>query len=357
MSGRQLFLTDTFRDTGRPLLTVLADPKSIFMRGLSRFKRRTLYANIINDRTAPYYTTFISRVDPYVDLGAVRINYAKGYDNVIVDPDHPVSALDTAPTGVKRLWIDGQSLVGKAPTVALLSLLLPVGLLAFLVHSGIQSIRSSRRIQLHEQGKAGIVPGSYRIPLMIDEVERAVDGVMRDPRPRRTSFVDHHGQPERSLSDDERDRDEAKPQPSNLSSASTRIDPSAPATPPATPPTEPPQEPPETPASSRISHNSRSSTSSVKGPFLSDGQLSRFDHISRDGEMPHDGETSFPTLPLSHEQLGMVRSLDALGFRKYGVHIHDARHSHAAIIVRTDRSSFVEGKVVVRHWLENEFDL
>ena len=335
MSGRQLFLTDAFRDTGRPLLAVLADPMSIFMRGLSRFKRRTLYANIINDRTAPYYTTFISRVDPYVDLGAVRINYVKGYDNVIVDPDRPASALDTAPTGVKRLWVDGQSLVGKAPTVALLSLLLPIGLLAFLVHSGIQSIRSSRRIQLHEQGKAGIVPGSYRIPLMIDEVERAVDGVMRDARPRRTSSVDLRGQLEGSLRRHEHDRDEIKPQPSNLSSVSTMIDPSTP----ATPPPEPTQKISGTPTSSRSSHSLTSDVDDV------------------DGAMLHDGETSFPTLPLSHEQLGMVRSLDALGFRKYGVHIHDARHSHAAIIVRTDRSDFVEGKVVVRHWLETEFDV
>ena len=56
-SGRQLFQVDTFRDTNRPILSVLADPGSIFMLALAQFSHRVLYANIINDRSAPYYTT------------------------------------------------------------------------------------------------------------------------------------------------------------------------------------------------------------------------------------------------------------------------------------------------------------
>ena len=49
-SGRQLFTIDRFRDTGRPLLSVLADPSSVFMLALSKFKKRVLYCNVINDR-------------------------------------------------------------------------------------------------------------------------------------------------------------------------------------------------------------------------------------------------------------------------------------------------------------------
>ena len=60
-SGRQLFGIDKFRDTGRPILAVLADPNSIFMSGLAKFKRRTLYSNIVNDRSAVYYTTGIAK--------------------------------------------------------------------------------------------------------------------------------------------------------------------------------------------------------------------------------------------------------------------------------------------------------
>ena len=49
-SGRQLFLIDNFRNTDRPLLSVLADPDSIFIHALARFQNRSLYTNIINDR-------------------------------------------------------------------------------------------------------------------------------------------------------------------------------------------------------------------------------------------------------------------------------------------------------------------
>lgn len=92
-SGRELFTIDKFRDTGRPLLEVLADPDSIFIKGLAKFERRTLYANIVNDRSAVYYTTGISKKDPFVNLDKVKLNYVKGYDDVILDPEHPVEPL------------------------------------------------------------------------------------------------------------------------------------------------------------------------------------------------------------------------------------------------------------------------
>lgn len=83
MSGRQLFTIDSFRGTGRPLLSVLADPDSIFIRALSRFQNRVLYANVVNDRSAVYYTTAISRIDPFTNPDAVEINYLKGSKPII----------------------------------------------------------------------------------------------------------------------------------------------------------------------------------------------------------------------------------------------------------------------------------
>merc|ERR1711939_366776 len=103
-SGRQLFTIDNFRDTGRPLLAVLADPESIFIHALSTFKNRTLYTNIVNDRTAVYYTTGIARKDPYTNLDKVKLNYVKGYEPVLLDPDHPVERAPEAelPTFYQR---------------------------------------------------------------------------------------------------------------------------------------------------------------------------------------------------------------------------------------------------------------
>jgi hypothetical protein len=53
----------------------------------------------------------------------------------------------------------------------------------------------------------------------------------------------------------------------------------------------------------------------------------------------------------------MIQALDNVGFRKYPVYIHKVRHSHAAIIVRVDKPTLDEGRIVLRHWLDEEFIL
>jgi len=60
-------------------------------------------------------------------------------------------------------------------------------------------------------------------------------------------------------------------------------------------------------------------------------------------------------LALAPAQFEIIDGLNAVGFRKYPVYIHKARHSHAAIIVRMPKKGFEEGKIVVKHWLEEEF--
>jgi ribosomal protein L12E/L44/L45/RPP1/RPP2 len=318
MSGRQLFVTDSFRGTGRPLLEILSDPKSIFMRGLAAFRRRTLYANIVNDRTAPFYTTAISAVDPYCDLRAVRLHYLKGYEDVILDPARPVSAAEPAqaPGRLQRLATGGRAIVARAPVAMLFGLLVPVALVVFLVNSGFQSVRSSRRIQLHEKGKAGIRIGSYRIPLMVEDVQTAMEEALNDKRPRpvhaglsapasSSSSTTAAGE---GANHEERDGEEEE---QALSAPGT-----------------------SSPASAVSLVSSGAATAVVS-----------------------DGVADIPTLALTPAQLRMVAALDALGFRKYPVHIHKDSHSHAAIIVRMPKESFSEGAVVMRHWLENEFDL
>ena len=66
----------------------------------------------------------------------------------------------------------------------------------------------------------------------------------------------------------------------------------------------------------------------------------------------------FPTLLLSPEQFTMIRNIDAMGFKKHRVHIHRVRHTHAAIVVRSKpmrKHAFDEGKLIIKHWLEEEF--
>lgn len=58
-----------------------------------------------------------------------------------------------------------------------MALFIPFGVIAFLINSAVQSLRSGRRIRLHERGLAGIQPGNYRVPLLITGMREAVEDV------------------------------------------------------------------------------------------------------------------------------------------------------------------------------------
>ncbi|KEZ38736.1 hypothetical protein SAPIO_CDS10763 [Scedosporium apiospermum] len=149
MSGRQLFMVDQFRDTGRPLLSVMADPKSIFMKGLGKFRRHTAYANVVNDKSSVYYTTGISKTDPFADMAAVDVNYLDGYDEVIIDLRRPITP---RPQMRPQLTLSTTSLA-----------------------------IFSWRIKRHEKGLTGFPIEEYRMPLWImearEEAERAYEAL------------------------------------------------------------------------------------------------------------------------------------------------------------------------------------
>ncbi|GAO19478.1 uncharacterized protein UV8b_00425 [Ustilaginoidea virens] len=177
MSGRQLFTIDSFRDTGRPLLSVLAEPNSIFMHGLGKFKRRSLYANIVNDKSAVYYTTGIAKTDPYRNLGAIKVNFLKGYEGVLLDPQNPIrpppklgeaTSCSSATESIMR-WVK------NIPFMITVTVFLPIGVLAYLCNAVIQNIRSSQRIKLYERGLAGVSIDGYRVPVLIAEIREEVE--------------------------------------------------------------------------------------------------------------------------------------------------------------------------------------
>lgn len=290
MSGRQLFTIDEFRDTGRPLLAVLAEPNSIFISGLKRFQRRTLYSNIVNDRSAVYYTTGIAKTDPFAQLSDVKLNYVEGYENVILDPDHPVAPRPKGPTPLtlSSLVSTALSWLRRIPLALAFVIFVPIGIVGFLLNSCIQTVRSSSRIRLHEKGLAGVVIDDYRgFPLWINEIRTEVENAYE--------ALNSFQAQEYLASDTEDDEDH----PPSLT---------------------------DDPATARL--------------------------LSRERRMSIPGQ---PTLALAPYQFSMVQALDAVGWRKYPVYIHLDRHSHAAIIVRWEKKTFSEGKVVLRHWLKEEF--
>lgn len=312
MSGRQLFTIDSFRDTGRPLLSVLADPDSIFIKALAKFKQRSLYSNIVNDRSAVYYTTGISRTDPFVDMDAINVNYIKDYAPVILDADNPVSPKEQepVPTALQRVAKSTSVIAGSIPIAAFLALFMTIGVPLFMLTSVVQSFRSSRRIRLHQEGKAGIDASQYQIPLLRSlaaDVRQTAEDIFENINQSQSQEYLPAGSEEWELENGEL--------PSPVMSPKHKF--------------------------------SRSMSSLSEKPLL---------ETEAEGEASGSSAVEMPTLALTPSQFAMIQALDDVGFKKYPVWIHEARHSHAAIILRMNRAAFHEGKVVVKHWL-NEFEI
>lgn len=302
-SGRQLFTIDKFRNTGRPLLAVLADRNSIFYKGLAKFRRRTLYCNIVNDRSAVYYTTGITKTDPYKDLTKIRVNYVKGYEDVVLDPVHPVEHIPPHSWKKDTFSEKTRTWLRRVPFVLALAILIPLGIIAFLINSVIQTVRSAKRIALHEKGEAGINIADYRVPVLINEIREAVEDAYEELNSsQRQQYL--------GLSDDE----------GNISD-DTAVE----------------------VTTSLL--NEQEIKARVRR--ASDRNILRLER-----KMSQPGQ---PTLALAPYQFEMISALDSLGWRKYPVWIHRDRHSHAAIIVRTEKEAYREGHVVLKHWLQEEF--
>ena len=287
------------------MLEVLADPESIFIKGLAKFERRTLYTNIVNDRSAVYYTTGIAKTDPFTNLDKVKINYLKGYEDVILDPEAPVEPLDQEATDSSiygSILRSSQTTIGRLPIFIAMIIFIPFGIVAFLINSGVQSLRSNRRIRLHERGLAGIQPGNYRVPLLITGMREAVEDVYENLNSAQSHEYLVAGTEEEAAQEEPSERSERP-------------------------------------------HSSR-------GPSKSNSSAD-----AESPEKPGLRQHEPPTLALAPYQFRMVQALDNVGFRKYPVYIHKVRHSHAAIVVRMDKPSFDEGRLVIRHWLDEEFIL
>ncbi|KAF8467291.1 putative serine esterase-domain-containing protein [Kalaharituber pfeilii] len=370
-SGRQLFLIDNFRNTDRPLLSVLADKDSVFYKGLSKFSTKVLYANIVNDRSTCFYTSGISRIDPFADLEAVSVNFYPGYEPIIVDPSYPASPADKGeelPVS-HRLTLATQGFAKKLPRLLLYVLFVPIVLVAFLLNALFQTITSYRRIRLHE--KEGEKEGYhyYRmLPLMlVEEMQEAVECVIEDihqmqeaehlpsgmeesayfgePRMRSVSFAPLLG-PQMEVNES------FKLDPLGSSTLGPPKKTSVPATSNGT--NTLPEKNSEQEINTKVPEVDESDDEHSENKFLLSKAVDAPQITAPPIHTPRQME--FPTLALTQCQFQMIQHLDTLGFKKYPVWIHNDAHSHAAMIVRRPwKESWAEGKIVVKHWLEETF--
>ncbi|EAW09803.1 lipase ROG1 family protein [Aspergillus clavatus NRRL 1] len=303
-SGRQLFLMDSFRDTGKPLLSILADSDSIFMQALAKFRNRSVYGNIVNDRSTHFFTTVVSTTNPFQDLGNKNVKYVKGYEPVVIDPDAyflPPKEKKPLPFA-SRLWQQITGWLTKLSIWLLVIVLVPIAISLFLLNAVVQTYRSRQRIRLHEDGKAGVLLSNYRVPIIVKDVQSAVEG----------AFENVNGM----------------------------------------------QDPDYLP---NISNDTSKTGAPLRTSAVTVGDsLGSNDNTDQTSTLMSDdvcGDEKSPTLALTPAQFSIINSLNSVGFRKYPVWIHNHRHSHAAIIVRVPKKGFEEGGTVVKHWLDNGFDI
>ena len=296
-SGYQLWLIDNFRDTNRPLLSLLADPGSIFVKALSAFKNRNLYANIVNDRSVPFYTSYISRTDPFTDLNAIEIKYDTESENVVLDSECPAKPRTQALTLYEAFAGRSSTFITKVPYYLVIGIIAPIGGIAYFINSSIQTFQSAQRIKDHEEGKAGVRSTAYRIPFMIEGLQRRTEEAFETL---------NKAQPEEYLPPEQQPNKDFQPDHAQTNSHTSG--------------------PSSTAESSDVSTSlSKSSAQSL--------------------------QADFPHLALTPGQFAMIETLDRVGFKKHAVHIHKASHSHAAMIVRSNRIGFGEGKIVTRHFV------
>ncbi|KAK0835804.1 hypothetical protein LTR91_002824 [Friedmanniomyces endolithicus] len=303
-SGQQMFLVDDFRGSGRPLLAVLADPSSIFVRGLSQFKRKSVYANSLNDRSVPYYTSAMSRTDPFVDVDAIEVHPLSDQEApVVLDPENPVTPRmhkEDKQLSFQERYIVSARTRQSLPFYAVLCTVLPLAVPLFLINAGYQTYKSAQRVRLHEAG--GVIDlKRYRFPLL-EEAQAMQDRVMERFAAERTHLNEESGK-------------------GYL-----------------------PTPPPESAASS-------SSSSSVSDADESSKLMPSSVSVATQRKQQEKNTSPWPTLALTEDQFAMIDNLDKyVGFIKYPVHILKVQHTHAAIVVRMAKDSFKEGHAVSAHW-------
>ncbi|CUM62976.1 uncharacterized protein PRCAT00000536001 [Priceomyces carsonii] len=71
-SGREMFMRDA-----KNIMVTLADPKETYYKGLAKFQKHILLANIKNDRTVAFFTSYITDYSPFDDWETIKIKYLK----------------------------------------------------------------------------------------------------------------------------------------------------------------------------------------------------------------------------------------------------------------------------------------
>jgi hypothetical protein len=320
-------------------------------------------------QSVPFYTSSISPTNPYLDLTKISANYVPGYSPNILDPDTPFSVISEPPAPEEIALKDHiLSTTAKVPKVIGFSLLICIGTTIYLLNAGLQHVLSMRRIQMHcseEQGR-----GYAALPFLVSKIQDEVDqAVIEGNHARKEEYLEEESGSEHSDGAPATRRQGSRSRSRSRSSSRSYSTSSSMASDETAVPSSYTTTPPNPAAGS--AEKLDKTDGKTDGKLDTSYGIKSHDNIDADEEVdsskpllsnpnpssPTNPNDEFPTLALTEEQFGMIENLDSLGIRKFHVWIHNARHSHAAIIMRRPRKSFEEGKMVISHWITERFEL
>ncbi|CAG8567307.1 13061_t:CDS:2 [Funneliformis mosseae] len=159
-TGEQLTFMDKYEED-EPILLTISRPDKIYFKALSAFKYRTLYANVRNDRTVPFWTAAISEVDPFDNVEELKISEKIPFMKMLTNQSKKVARY---------------LLVGLA-----IPIVLPLWIVFILSTITIQGILSRRRVQkiLASKAKNEVYDSNHEISVRTTSLEEdAVEAAM-----------------------------------------------------------------------------------------------------------------------------------------------------------------------------------
>ncbi|CDR38797.1 CYFA0S02e05886g1_1 [Cyberlindnera fabianii] len=362
-SGKQMFLKDTSGPRQEPLLSLMANPSSLFYKALQQFKYRSLYANAINDKRTSWWTAGISVVDPFMKIDETsRLNnmdfkFVKGYDPIVIDANAKfkisnklVEKGDSPIIQTSNFWKRKFKWVIVAVNLLLVA---PLWVTWFIISGLLETYKSHLRIKGTLKDHHGIfaslcdwseteglfdssdaddidddavsTTGSIKAMEMLD---RGID----------EKFHDHTDAFMESVFDAISSKDaaeSAKYQQYDIELEGQENDDTA---------------------SEAVNHvpSTAQDTGLETDPLIPFVKTSINDMTNLEPalNLAENEVVKVFTLGLSQPQVEIIKNLNALNWQKFPILIRHTTSTHSAAIVRNkDEKELYEGKVVIRHWL------
>lgn len=324
-TSRQLFLTDeVFVHDGKPLLYCLADPQLPFFQALAKFKSCSLYGNIVNDHRTEWYTSGIDVADPFArNASYIRGPYLPGYGPILIDYYKPLqlaysrdigklvasnaasSEVFTKRWGLRQI---GSRVLRWTALFINITIVMPVWLTASLINSAFQTASACLR-------KRSFLKSDIFSAFHGDTLLQALSSANK---------TEEEGE-------QEEEEEEELPTISDQFTEQAGVVLES--------------------VLEAVKYQSEIDLPSLtnKDQSISDRESAT---IASETSLAVVEESK---LHLNATQLAIISFLNKLPWKKFPVHIRQAKHTHAALICRYPSPQFDEGKVIVKQWVDDVF--